>query len=116
MMDSARPEGIVCANDLTAARMMKVLIGMGVRIPHEVRIVGIDDVRYASLLPVPLTTVHQNCAGIGTVAMATMLERLERPKLPIRDVLVPVRLVVRGSCGAHVHGKSDDAAMAEEGE
>ena len=116
MMDSARPEGIVCANDLTAARMMQVLIGMGVRIPHEIRIVGMDDVRYASLLPVPLTTVHQDCAGIGAVAMATMLERLERPKLPIRDVLVPVRLVVRGSCGAHVQWKSEDAAKAEESE
>jgi GntR family transcriptional regulator of arabinose operon len=103
MVDIARPEGIVCANDLTAARLMQALIGIGVRIPHEVRIVGMDDVRYASLLPVPLTTVHQDCAGIGAVAMATMLERLERPKLPVRDVLVPVRLVVRGSCGAHLN-------------
>lgn len=102
MVDAARPDGIVCANDLTAARLMQVLIGMGVRIPHEVRIVGMDDVRYANLLPVPLTTIHQDCAGIGAVAMSTMLERLERPKLPVRDVLVPVRLVVRGSCGAHV--------------
>ena len=51
-----------------------------------------DDVRYASLLPVPLTTIHQDCAGIGAVAMATMLERLEHPELPIRDVLVPVRI------------------------
>ena len=101
MLDSTRPEGIVCANDLTAARLMQVLIGMGVRVPHEVRIVGMDDVRYASLLPVPLTTVHQDCAGIGAVAMATMLERLERPKLPVRDVLVPVKLVVRKSCGTH---------------
>jgi GntR family transcriptional regulator, arabinose operon transcriptional repressor len=106
IVDVARPEGIVCANDLTAARLMQALIGMGVRIPHEVRIVGMDDVRYASLLPVPLTTVHQDCAGIGAVAMATMLERLERPKLPVRDVLVPVRLVVRGSCGAHLSSRA----------
>ena len=101
MVDAARPDGIVCANDLTAARLMQVLIKQGVRIPQEVRIVGMDDVRYASLLPVPLTTVHQDCAGIGAVAMATMLQRLEQPKLPIRDVLVPVRLVARGSCGEH---------------
>jgi len=106
MIDSARPEGIVCANDLTAAQWMQVLIRMGVRIPHEVRIVGMDDVRYASLLPVPLTTVHQDCAGIGAVAMATMLQRLEQPKLPIRDVLVPVRLVVRSSCGTHLSSRS----------
>jgi DNA-binding LacI/PurR family transcriptional regulator len=61
-----------------------------------------DDVRYASLLPVPLTTIHQDCAGIGAAAMATMLQRLEHPELPIRDVLLPFRLVVRRSCGAHL--------------
>ena len=106
MLESARPEAIVCANDLTAARLMQTLMSLGVRIPEEVRIVGMDDVKYASLLPVPLTTVHQDCAGIGSVAMATMLERLEHPELPIRDVLVPVRLVVRRSCGARIERSS----------
>jgi len=109
ILESARPEGIVCANDLTAARLMQVLIGLGVQIPHEVRIVGMDDVRYASLLPVPLTTIHQDCAGIGAVAMATMMERLARPKLPIRDVLVPVKIVVRRSCGVHLDQKPNEA-------
>jgi GntR family transcriptional regulator of arabinose operon len=102
MLDAFRPEGIVCANDLTAARLMQTLLGLGASIPEEVRIVGMDDVRYAGLLPVPLTTIHQDCAGIGAAAMATMLQRIEHPELPIRDVLVPVRLVVRRSCGSHL--------------
>jgi DNA-binding LacI/PurR family transcriptional regulator len=102
LCDSLRPEGILCANDLTAARLMQTLISFGVRIPEDVRIVGMDDVRYASLLSVPLTSIHQNCAGIGAAAMATMLQRLEHPELPIRDVLVPFHLVVRRSCGAHL--------------
>jgi len=102
MVDAVRPEGIVCANDLIAARLMQTLLGLGARIPEEVRIVGMDDVKYASLLPVPLTTIHQDCAGIGMAAMATMLERLEHPELPVRDVLVPIKLVVRRSCGAHL--------------
>jgi DNA-binding LacI/PurR family transcriptional regulator len=102
LLDALRPEAIVCANDLTAARLMQTLIGLGVRIPEEVRIVGMDDVKYASLLPVPLTTIHQDCTGIGMVAMATMLERLEHPELPVRDVTVPTSLVVRRSCGAHL--------------
>jgi DNA-binding LacI/PurR family transcriptional regulator len=110
LLDDAHPEGIVCANDLTAARLMQTLMGLGVRIPEEVRIVGMDDVKYSSLLPVPLTTIHQDCAGIGAVAMATMQERLEHPELPVRDVLVPTRLVVRRSCGAHLevgHAKAE---------
>jgi len=102
LLDDLKPQAIVCANDLTSARLMQTLIGLGVRIPEEVRVVGMDDVKYASLLPVPLTTIHQDCAGIGMVAMATMLERLEHPELPVRDITVPTSLVVRRSCGAHL--------------
>jgi len=74
-------------------------LGQGVRIPRDVRIVGIDDVNYASLLPVPLTTVHQPCREIGEAALRVMLERLERPKMAARDVLLDCRLAIRKSCG-----------------
>jgi GntR family transcriptional regulator of arabinose operon len=102
ILESSRPEGIVCANDVTAARLMHSLLALGRRIPEEIRVVGIDDIKYAHLLPVPLTTMHQNCAAIGVMAMATMLERLRHPELPTRDILLPVRLVVRRSCGAYL--------------
>ncbi len=97
-----RVEGIVCANDVTAARLMQSLLTLGMRIPEEMRIVGIDDVRYAGLLTVPLTTMHQNCAAIGVMAMSAMLSRLEHPDLPTRDILLPTKLVVRRSCGAYL--------------
>ena len=114
MLETSRPEGIVCANDLTAARLMQTLLALGVSIPQEIRIIGMDDVRYASLLPVPLTTIHQDCAGIGAAAMATMLQRIEHPELPVRDVLVPFRLVVRRSCGAHLQAKPEQEELAAE--
>ena len=112
MLDAFGPEGIVCANDLIAARLMQTLISMRVCIPEEIRIVGMDDARYASLLPVPLTTIHQDCAGIGAAAMATMLQRLEHPELPIRDVLVPFKLVVRRSCGAPLSRQSEEESVS----
>jgi len=102
LLETVLPEGIVCANDVTAARLMQTLMALGRRIPEDVRVVGIDDVKYASLLPVPLTTIHQPCPSIGVIAMATMLERVRHPELPTRDILLPVRLVVRRSCGAHL--------------
>ena len=101
-LDASQPDGVVCANDLTAARLMQTLLAFGVRIPQDVRIIGMDDVKYANLLPVPLTTIQQDCAGIGAVAMATMLERLEHPELPVRDINVPTKLVIRRSCGAYL--------------
>ncbi len=94
------PDAIVCANDLTAAKLMHGLLDLGLRIPEEIRMVGLDDVKYASMLPVPLTTHHQNCSDIGSVAMSTMLERIEHPNLPTRDILLQTSLVIRKSCGA----------------
>jgi DNA-binding LacI/PurR family transcriptional regulator len=99
-------EAFVCANDRVAGRWMQTLLECGVRIPHDVRIVGIDDVNYASLLPVPLTTVHQPCREIGEAALRVMLERLERPKMAARDVLLDCSLVVRKSCGGKVKTSS----------
>jgi DNA-binding LacI/PurR family transcriptional regulator len=93
-------DGFVCANDRTAGQLMRVLLAMDYRIPRDVRIVGIDDVEFASLLPVPLTTVHQPCREIGQAAMAAMLDRVERPNMFVRDILVECHLVVRESCGA----------------
>ena len=92
--------GVVCVNDRTAGELMRAVLSLGHRIPRDIRIVGIDDVEYASLLPVPLTTVHQPCREIGEAALAAMLDRVARPNLFVRDILVECRLVVRGSCGA----------------
>jgi GntR family transcriptional regulator, arabinose operon transcriptional repressor len=79
---------------------MHCLIRLSFRIPEDVRIAGIDDVEYANLLPIPLTTVHQPCREIGIAAMAAMLERVTNPDMPIRDILLDCKLVIRDSCGA----------------
>jgi DNA-binding LacI/PurR family transcriptional regulator len=100
MLNKQKPDGIVCANDVTAARLMRTLVALGVKVPDEVRMVGIDDVSYAKFLPTPLTTLRQNTTEIGAVAMDTMLERLRQPDSPVRDVLVRCELVVRESCGS----------------
>jgi GntR family transcriptional regulator of arabinose operon len=93
-------DAIQCANDHTAAKLMRTLISLGVGIPDDVRIVGVDDVKYASLLPVPLTTVHQPCMEIGAVAVAAMKERIENPHLLGRSISVNGHLVIRQSSGA----------------
>lgn len=99
-LDEAEPDAVVCANDRLAAGLMPTLSALDRRVPHDIRLVGIDDVGFASLLPVPLTTVRQPCREIGLAAMETMLARLARPRAPIRDVLLATTLVVRKSCGA----------------
>ena len=99
-LEADRPEAIVCANDRTAGRLMQTLLASGYAIPADVRLVGIDDVEYARLLPVPLTTLRQPTRQIGDAALSAMLERVARRDLPARDIFLHCELVVRKSCGA----------------
>jgi GntR family transcriptional regulator, arabinose operon transcriptional repressor len=101
LLQRDRQDAFLCANDHTAGNLMHTLLSLGRRIPEDIRIVGIDDVKYARLLPVPLTTQHQPCRDIGRIALAVMLDRISYPDLPARDVLLSCKLVVRQSCGAH---------------
>jgi len=104
ILERFRPDGFVCANDFTAANLLKTLEELKVAVPDEVCMAGIDDVKYASLVSVPLTTIHQPCADIGATAIAAMMERVRNPALPARDILLNFRLVVRESCGARRKG------------
>lgn len=95
-------DAFICANDHTAARLMRRLEAIGLDVPGDVRVVGFDDVKYATLLRVPLTTVHQPCRDIAVVAFNSMLRRIEQPTLPARSLSLTPTLVVRESCGAYL--------------
>jgi DNA-binding LacI/PurR family transcriptional regulator len=119
LVEQEKPDGVVCGNDLTAAHLMRALIGLGVRVPEQIRLVSFDDVNYAKFLPVPLTTIHQNCPQLGESAMELMLNRMRHPHRPGVDLLVPFELVVRESCGParkedfkNGHGRRSPAAAS----
>jgi GntR family transcriptional regulator of arabinose operon len=100
MLDQEKPDGIVCANDVTAAQLMRTLITLGIRIPADIRMAGVDDVSYAKFLPTPLTTIRQDCAEIGAAAMAAMLDRLQHPEQATRDIRLRAELIIRASSGS----------------
>lgn len=105
-------DAIICANDRFAALMLRSLEQSKCKVPVDVRLAGFDDVRYASLLSVPLTTMHQPCRELAVTAFRAMVERITEPTLPARQILITPRLVIRESCGAYLHrinpaGRSD---------
>lgn len=94
-------DAIICANDRTAGELLHALATLGIRVPADVRVCGMDDVDYAPLLSVPLTTIRQPCRDIGEAAISAMLDRVARPNLPPREILLDCKLVVRSSCGGN---------------
>ena len=92
----------MCANDYTAAMLIRALCKNGVRVPADIRVVGFDDAKYATLLSPPLTTAHQPCREIADLAFRAMLERIAEPSIPRRTISLSPTLVVRESCGAYL--------------
>lgn len=99
-LDEMHPDAIVCANDHTAAQLLRTLSSIGIKVPGQIRIAGIDDVKYAQLLQTPLTTIRQPCLEIGSTALLAMLDRIANPTAPSREFIVDFELVVRKSTEA----------------
>ncbi len=91
---------VVCANDMVALGAVRQLGRLGLRVPHDVSVIGFDDVALAQLVDPPLTTVRQPLAALGAAAVRLLLERIGDPQRATRGVVMPVELVVRGSSAA----------------
>lgn len=93
-----RPDGIFCFNDPIALGVMRAILEAGLRIPEDIAVVGCGNVLYADLLRVPLTSVDQDSAAIGTIAAerALALIAAKTPAPPKIELLNP-RLIVRAS-------------------
>jgi DNA-binding LacI/PurR family transcriptional regulator/GAF domain-containing protein len=91
-------EAIVAANDEMALGALEALRARGIRVPHDVVLVGFDDIEEARLVTPPLTTVQQPLHEQGQHATAMLLALLASEQVP-EQVTLPTSAVVRQSCG-----------------
>ena len=109
---------IVAYNDLMAIGALRAVRASDRRVPDHVSVVGFDDVDLAAFVDPPLTTIAQSTAEMGRWAVEELIRRLGRPSTsaasngesegasgsapapePAAHVVLPVRLVIRGSSG-----------------
>jgi LacI family transcriptional regulator len=92
-----RPTAIFGTNAVTVLGVMQGIAELGLAVPREVSVAGVDDVPWATAVRPGLTTVAQPCAELGALAVEMLLARIAQPDLPPRHVVLPTQLVVRGS-------------------
>lgn len=71
-----RPTALICANDLMAIGALEHCKSIGLRVPHDVSIVGFDDLPVSALLTPRLTTVRQPAREMGAAAADRLLDLL----------------------------------------
>ncbi|MBR6027784.1 MAG: LacI family DNA-binding transcriptional regulator [Clostridia bacterium] len=92
--------GVFASADLLAVGIMSGLSECGVSVPQDKSIVGFDD-NYLSHLTAPgLTTVHQDADQKGILATNMILSQLRHEPIAEKSVILPVRLVERGTVRA----------------
>ena len=91
------PTAIFTANDLLAVGAIEAIRENGYDVPADFSIVGFDDIRLASYLSPPLTTIRQPMVEMGSLAITKLLERIES-KISHQNLLIKPELIVRKSC------------------
>lgn len=97
MAQADAPTAIFAVSDTLAIGVLSALRQLGKRVPEDVAVVGFDDIALAAQVAPGLSTVAQPMLELGATAARLLLRRLADPAPRVPGVLLPHRLVVRGS-------------------
>ncbi len=113
---SAPPQAMLFANDQMAIGALHALERRGVRVPDDVAVTGFDGIPLGRLVRPALTTVRQPMRQLGEEAVELLVRRLgeERDREPV-DLMLPVGVVRRASCGCAGRPAHDDLSGSEAG-
>jgi DNA-binding LacI/PurR family transcriptional regulator len=96
---SERPTAIFAANDLSAVGVLTAADELGIRVPHDLSVVGYDNTVFAKLDRLSLTTIDGHIAEVGQLAGRTLTARLSGDIGTAGTRLLSPALVVRSSTG-----------------
>ena len=91
-------DAIVCASDLIAIGAIAALADHGIEVPEQIAVVGFDDLPAAQFCRPTLTTVRQDTELAGKLLVEHLINLITGK--PAEPEVLPVRLVIRSSCGS----------------
>lgn len=94
---ATRPTAAFCANDLLALGLLQTCAALDLRVPHDLAIVGYDDIEFASAATVPLTSVRQPRHRLGRTAAELLMQETRELVHTHQQVTFTPELVVRAS-------------------
>ena len=93
------PTAIFAASDEMALGAVSAIHEAGLSVPHDVSVVGFDDIESASLLRPPLTTIRQNKTALGRIASESLIRLIEDDDAKPPRIALAVELAERSSAG-----------------
>ena len=90
---------VLGSSDECAIGAINVLQRVGKRVPHDVAVIGFDDLPEAILQDPPLTTIHSPTFERGQRAVDLLLDMIVGKTPQQKKINVSTRLILRQSCG-----------------
>ncbi|MDX6741142.1 LacI family DNA-binding transcriptional regulator [Actinocorallia sp. A-T 12471] len=96
------PDAVFCFNDLLAIGAMRAAADHGLRVPHDLAVVGFDNTEESAYSIPSLTTIAPDKSAIATTAVDLIARRVAEPAedFPVQDIQTPFTLKVRESTAA----------------
>ncbi len=91
------PSAIMCLADIQAIGVYEECAKRGLSIPHDVSVVGFDDIPFSVHMAPPLTTLHQPGYEKGELAAQTLVNMIN--KQPVKSVCMDTSVIIRSSLG-----------------
>lgn len=91
------PTAVICINDLVALGVLKAAAAHQIAVPHQLSVVGFDDVYLAEVSTPELTTVSHNYPALGHKIIETMVRHIQG-ETSVDSILMDMQLVIRNSC------------------
>lgn len=95
------PDAIFAYNDVAAMVALRVCQQKGFRVPQDIAVVGFDNIDYSLLPPPPLTTISVDKQQLARRTFELVMQESDET-----TILLPVKLVVRGSSVEDVQDKN----------
>jgi LacI family transcriptional regulator len=99
------PTAVFACNDLSAIGAMAAAAATGLAVPHDLSVVGFDDIALAAFASPPLTTIAQPKQRMGALAAQLLLERIADPGRPGRRRILQPALRLRQSTVERPRGR-----------
>lgn len=95
-----KPDAIFAASDTMAAGALRASRELDITIPHDLALVGFDDLPPALNTDPPLSTIHQPIRQFGANAVNMLIDIITNRKELPHQAVYNTHLVIRGTCGA----------------
>ena len=87
-------------NDISAIGAIRAMQEEGLSVPHDVSVMGFDDIQWAAFNTPSLTTVRQPLGKMGEIAAETVIGMIEQTGDQLSEIAIEPTLVVRESTGS----------------